>query len=203
MAQVILGGIGAAVGGGVGQAIGAALGGVVDRGLIGALSPARQRGPRLETLRVQSTAEGAPMACAFGRARVTGQMIWAPRFLERRHESGGGKGGPRTIDHAYSLSFAVAVCEGPIDGIGRIWADGKLMDQTGVAMRVYRGTPDQTPDPLIEAIEGGAPACRGTAYVVFEDLALDAFGNRAPQLSFEVFRRPGGRRWRRSWRGSV
>ncbi|MFC5342743.1 glycoside hydrolase/phage tail family protein [Brevundimonas staleyi] len=192
MAQVILGGIGAAVGGGVGQAIGAALGGVVDRGLIGALSPARHRGPRLETLRVQSTAEGSPMACAFGRARVTGQVIWAARFLERRHESGGGKGGPKTVEHAYSLSFAVAVCEGPIDGIGRIWADGKLMDQTGVAMRVYRGTPDQTPDPLIEAVEGTAPAYRGTAYVVFEDLALDAFGNRAPQLSFEVFRRPGG-----------
>lgn len=199
MAQVILGGIGAAVGGGVGRAVGAALGGVVDRGLIGALSPARQLGPRLETLRVQSTAEGTPMACAFGRARVTGQLIWAARFLEQRHESGGGKGGPRTVDYAYSLSFAVAVCEGPIDGIGRIWADGKLMDQTGVTMRVYRGTQDQMPDPLIEAVEappdadpGEAPAYRGTAYVVFEDLPLDAFGDRVPQLSFEVFRRPGG-----------
>jgi hypothetical protein len=28
------------------------------------------------------------------------------------------------------------------------------------------------------------------AYAVFEDLPLDAFGNRPPQLSFEVFRRP-------------
>lgn len=192
MAQVVLGGVGAALGGGVGRAVGAALGGAVDRGLLGALSPERQRGPRLETLRVQSTAEGAPMACVFGRARTTGQMIWAARFLERRHESGGGKGGPRTVDYAYSLSFAVAVCEGPIDGIGRIWADGQLMDQTGVAMRVYRGTEEQTPDPLIEAIEGGAPAYRGTAYVVFEDLPLGPFGDRAPQLSFEVFRRPEG-----------
>ena len=99
MAQVVLGGIGGLIGGGVGHAIGAALGGVVDRGLIGALSPARQRGPRLETLRIQSTAEGAPMVCAFGRARVTGQVIWAARFLERRSESGGGKGGPRAIDY--------------------------------------------------------------------------------------------------------
>ena len=192
MAQVVFGGIGGLVGGGIGRAVGAALGGVVDRGLIGALSSARQRGPRLETLKVQSTAEGAPMACVFGRARVTGQMIWAARFLERRNESGGGKGGPRTVDYVYSLSFAVAICEGPIDGIGRVWADGHLMDQTGVAMRVYRGTDDQTPDPLIEAVEGQAPSYRGTAYVVFEDMALDAFGNRAPQLSFEVFRRPGG-----------
>ncbi len=132
------------------------------------------------------------MAGVFGRARVTGQMIWAARFLERHNKSGGGKGGPKTVDYAYSLSFAVAICEGPIDGIGRVWADGRLMDQTGLAMRVYRGTMDQTPDPLIEAVEGEAPAYRGTAYVVFEDLALAAFGDRAPQLSFEVFRRPAG-----------
>ncbi len=58
MAQVVLGGIGGLVGGGVGRAVGAALGGVVDRGLMGALSPVLHRGPRLETLRVQSTAEG-------------------------------------------------------------------------------------------------------------------------------------------------
>jgi len=35
---------------------------------------------------------------------------------------------------------------------------------------------------------GNTPAYRGTAYVVFEDLALATFGNRLPQLSFEVFR---------------
>ncbi|MBX9616171.1 MAG: glycoside hydrolase/phage tail family protein [Caulobacteraceae bacterium] len=191
MAQVVLGGLGAAVGGGVGRVLGAALGGVIDRSVLGALAPERQRGPRLETLRIQSTAEGAPMACVFGRARITGQMIWAARFFEQRRKSGGGKGGPATVDHAYSLSFAVALCEGPIDGVGRIWADGQLLDQTGVTMRVYRGTEDQTPDSLIEAVEGSAPAYRGTAYVVFEDLALAPFGNRAPQLSFEVFRRPG------------
>lgn len=192
MAQVILGGIGGAVGGGVGRAIGAALGGVVDRGIVNALSPARQRGPRLETLRVQSSADGAPMACAFGRARVTGQVIWAARFLEKRNAQGGGKGGPKTVDHAYSLSFAVAICEGPIDGVGRVWADGQPLDLRGVTMRVYRGTEVQTPDALIEAVEGESSAYRGTAYAVFEDMAIGAFGNRVPQLSFEVFRRPGG-----------
>ena len=33
-----------------------------------------------------------------------------------------------------------------------------------------------------------APAYRGIAYVVIEDLALAAFGNRVPQFSFEVVR---------------
>ncbi|WP_236547502.1 glycoside hydrolase TIM-barrel-like domain-containing protein [Brevundimonas sp. G8] len=59
-------------------------------------------------------------------------------------------------------------------------------------MRVYRGGEDQTPDPLIEAVEADAPAYRGAAYVVFEDLPLGPFGDRVPQLSFEVFRRPRG-----------
>lgn len=192
MAQLVLGGIGGAIGGGVGQAIGAALGGMVDRGLVASLSPARQRGPRLEALKIQSSADGAPMACVFGRARVTGQVIWAARFQERRTTSSGGKGGPRTVDYDYSLSFAVALGEGPIDGVGRVWADGRPMDLTGVTMRVHRGTAEQVPDPLIEAVEGAAPAYRGTAYVVFEDLALTPYGDRPPQLAFEVFRRARG-----------
>ena len=191
MAQVVLGGLGGMVGGGVGRILGGLMGRSLDNALVAGLSPARQVGPRLEGLKLQSTAEGAPVPCVLGTARVTGQVIWAARFLERRHEGRSGKGGARTIDYAYSLSFAVAVGEGPIDGVGRVWADGQLMDLSGVTMRVYRGAEDQTPDPLIEAVEGTAPAYRGTAYVVFEDLPLDAYGDRPPSLSFEVFRRPG------------
>jgi hypothetical protein len=48
----------------------------------------------------------------------------------------------------------------------------------------------QQADPFIAATMGAAapPAYRGTAYVVFEELPLDRYGNRLPQLSFEVFR---------------
>ncbi|MDP1778513.1 MAG: glycoside hydrolase TIM-barrel-like domain-containing protein, partial [Brevundimonas sp.] len=192
MAQMILGGVGQAIGGPIGAVIGATLGRAVDQRVVSGLERARQRGPRLETLKVQGTAEGAPMACVFGRARVTGQVIWAARFLEGRNTSSGGKGGPRTVEYDYSLSFAVALCEGEIDGIGRVWADGWPMDLSGVTMRMHRGGAEQTPDPLIEAVEGAAPAYRGAAYVVFEDLPLGPYGNRPPQLGFEVFRRARG-----------
>ena len=192
MAQVVLGGIGGAIGGGVGRVIGAALGGIIDQAVIAGLEPARQKGPRLNALALQGAAEGAPLACVFGRARVTGQVIWATRFLEGRNTTSAGKGGPRSVEYAYSLSFAVALCEGPIDGIGRVWADGQPMELTGVTMRLHRGSEDQTPDPLIEAVEAEAPAYRGTAYVVFEDLPLGRYGNRPPQLAFEVFRRASG-----------
>lgn len=192
MAQVVLGGIGQAVGGGVGRLIGSTLGAMIDQSLVAGLERPRQRGPRLNTLALQGAAEGAPMACVFGRARVAGHVIWAARFREGRKTSSAGKGGPRVVEYDYSLSFAVALCEGPIDGIGRIWADGQPMDPGGVTMRVHRGGDTQMPDPLIEAVEGEAPAYRGTAYVVFEDLPLGPYGNRPPQLAFEIFRRPLG-----------
>jgi hypothetical protein len=197
MAQVILTAVGTAVAGPIGGAIGLAVGALIDNAAVNSLAPDRQVGPRIPALRLSGAADGAPMAAVFGRARVAGQVIWAARFKARwvDVQSGGGgpsgsKGGPRTTSAAYSLSFAVAVCEGPIDGIGRVWADGKPMDMAGVVMRVHTGAEDQAPDPLIAAVEGDAPAYRGTAYVVFEDLPLGAYGNRPPQLSFEVFHRP-------------
>lgn len=191
MAQVILSSVGAAIGGPLGAVAGAALGAAVDQAALSALSPARQVGPRIPELRLTGAAEGAALPCVFGRARVGGQVIWAARFREKRIDGRvGGSKGQKTTSYAYSLSFAVAVAEGPIDGIGRVWADGRVMDLSGVTMRVHLGTEDQAPDPLIAAIEGQAPAYRGVAYVVFEDLPLEPFGNRPPQLSFEVFRRP-------------
>jgi hypothetical protein len=61
-------------------------------------------------------------------------------------------------------------------------------------MRFYAGDGAQQPAPLIEAKQGPglAPAYRGIAYVFFEQLPLDVYGNRIPLLQFEVMR-PVGR----------
>ncbi|MEG1452211.1 baseplate multidomain protein megatron [Brevundimonas sp.] len=192
MTQVAFAAVGGFFGGPVGAAIGGMIGGMVDSHLVNSLKPARQIGPRLEGLKLLGAAQGAPMACVFGRTRVTGQVIWAARFREEKRKSSGGKSGQRSVDYGYSLSFAVALCEGEIDGVGRIWADGMAMDMSGVNWRVHKGGEGQMPDPLITAVEGTAPAYRGTAYVVFEDLPLEAYGDRVPQLAFEVFRRARG-----------
>ncbi|MGD2133233.1 MAG: glycoside hydrolase/phage tail family protein [Maricaulaceae bacterium] len=150
-------------------------------------------GPRVPALHVLSSTDGAGMPIVFGRARLAGQLIWAARFTETAtSSSAGGKGGPSVTSYSYAASFAVGLCEGEIDGIGRVWANGALFDLSSATYRVYTGTEDQDRDPLIEAVEGvgDPPAFRGTAYVVFEDLPLDQFGGRIPLLSFEVFRAP-------------
>ena len=55
-------------------------------------------------------------------------------------------------------------------------------------MRVYLGDAAQSPDPLIQAVEGTdrTPAYRGLAYVVMEQLYITPFGNRLPNLTFEL-----------------
>lgn len=175
-----------------GAAIGQALGGFIGSRLDGLIFGNTVEGPRLESVRVMESREGAGIANIYGRMRVGGQVIWAARLQETRttERAGGGKGGPRVANFTYSASFAVALCEGEINRIARVWANGAVIPLNDLPHRLYRGSQDQEADPLIEAIEGRdcAPAYRGTAYIVFEDLPLEQFGNRLPQLSFEVLR---------------
>jgi hypothetical protein len=185
-----------------GRIAGALVGNIIDRKLFG---PGDQNvvGPRLADLDVMASTEGAPIPRVYGRARLAGQVIWATQLEEvvsNSTSSSGGKGnlfsGPKTTATTYSYfgNFAVGLCEGVIGRVGRIWADGKLLDLTNKTIRVHRGTEEQAVDDLILAKEGAgnSPAYRGLAYVVFERLPLADFGNRIPQLSFEIMR-PVGR----------
>ena len=192
MAQVVLAAVGTTFAGPLGGIAGGLVGGIADRAIVSALTPPTQVGSRLSGLELHSTSVGAPMAAVFGRARVAAQTIWAARFKEHRVEqsTGGGKGGPTVVSYTYSLSFAVGLCEGAITGIGRVWADGTVLDMSTVTYRLYLGDADQAPDALIEAVEGDAPAYRGVAYLVFEDLPLATWGDRPPQLNVEIFRPP-------------
>ncbi len=205
MATIVLSAAGAALGGAlggsivglsaavIGRAVGATVGNAIDQRLLGAGGAAVETG-RIERFRLNSASEGAAVPLVFGRMRLGGQVIWASRFEERSETTGGGgKGAPRrptVTTYSYSVSLAIAICEGEIARVGRIWADGTELAPDEIAMRVYTGSEDQVPDPKIEAVEGAgrAPAYRGVAYVVIEDLDLSPFGNRVPQFNFEVVR---------------
>lgn len=181
-------GIGAAT---LGKAAGAVAGGLLDQQILGRGGRAIE-GPRVDGLRVQSAGEGGTIPQLFGRMRIGGQMIWSANFLEHVDESrqGGKGGGPKVKSFRYTVSFAVGLCEGPINRIGRVWADGNELSLADYPHRLHLGGPSQAPDPLIDDIEAGAPAFRDLAYIVFEDMDLSLFGNRIPQMNFEVYREP-------------
>jgi hypothetical protein len=184
-----------------GRLIGALGGYAIDQVLFGARQERQVEGPRLSDLEVMASTVGAPIPRIYGRARLSGQLIWATNLeevIDTRSDSSGGKsmgGGTKvtttTTTYSYFANLAVGLCEGPISGVNRVWADGKPLDLSTLTFRVYLGDDTQTTDPLIAAKEGQAPAYRGLAYVVFERLPLADFGNRIPQLSFEVVRAVG------------
>ncbi|MCL4188155.1 MAG: glycoside hydrolase TIM-barrel-like domain-containing protein [Rhodobacteraceae bacterium] len=204
MATIVLSAVGAAVGGSfggtvlgltgavIGRAVGATVGRVIDQRLLGVGAEPVETG-RVDRFRLTGASEGAPVPLVHGRMRVGGHVIWASQFQETSTRRGGGKGAPqpRTVEYGYSVSLAIALGDGEIARVGRIWADGTEIARDDVTLHVYPGSETQLPDPQIEAVEGAGrvPAYRGTAYVVIEDLDLAPFGNRVPQFSFEVFRR--------------
>ncbi|MEI6573835.1 MAG: glycoside hydrolase/phage tail family protein [Alphaproteobacteria bacterium] len=194
--------VGGPLGAALGRSLGGALGQSIDRSLfLGGSSNTLHEGPRLTELAGISSTEGAPIPRVYGRVRLGGTLIWASRFQEHvNQQSSGGKGGggsqSTTRTYSYTANIAIGLCEGPIAFVRRIWANGKLLDQTNLTIRVHKGTETQTADPLIVAKEGAedAPAYRGIAYIVFEGLPLSDFGNRVPQFSFEIIKPVSGPR---------
>ncbi|HAZ61180.1 MAG TPA: hypothetical protein DCY89_06380 [Gammaproteobacteria bacterium] len=167
-------------------------------------------GPRLGDLRVQSSSYGQMIPIVFGTMRIAGNVIWSTPIKEtviRTRAAGGGKGGrsrgATTTTYRYSVSLAVSLCEGPITGVTTIWANGRVIynasasataaeliasNRSAAQIAFYTGSEMQLPDPTMQAHLGAAnvPAYRGQAYVVFEDLELEPFGNAIPNLTFEV-----------------
>lgn len=193
MATLILGTVGRAAGGPVGGLVGSFLGSALDRAVLA--GPRRDVG-RLANLAVQSSAYGEPIPRIYGAMRAAGNVVWTAGITETATAAGGGKGGGTgTTGYSYAASFAVLLSARPVAGFGRVWADGKLIrDASGawlspITMRLHAGGDGQAPDPLIAAAEGsgGTPAYRGLACAVFEDLPLADYGNRIPNLTFELF----------------
>ena len=199
------------IGGPVGAQIGFALGSVAGLLIFGGGPGAVLEGPRLNDLKVMSSAPGRPRPIPYGTMRYGGNVIWSGGITEVRIEDEqGGKGGPAitTVSYSYYADFAIALHE-ECAAILQIFADGKpilditrddiikdfsiFLEAKAMAQAVgrindirrYNGTATQEADPLIATVEGidDAPAYRGTAYIVFELLPLADYGNRIPQIT--------------------
>lgn len=213
MAMLALGVVGAAIGGGIGGTVlgmsaatvgfmvGSTVGGLIDRRLMGP-EERMVTGPRLGELTVQVSTYGRTLPVIYA-GRVAGNVIWASdkrevRQVTTQEAGGGGKGGGSaklsSESYHYYVSLAVSLCEGPIAGIRRIWADGTLIHDVAVhgdevdGLAVHLGTETQMPDPVIEAHQGAGnvPGYRSQAYVVFDNFYLNDYGGRIPSFSFDV-----------------
>ena len=177
MAAVVFSSLGHALGGPFGAIAGGLAGAAIDSTLAGRRTTAAVE-------QIQQSAYGVSIPRVFGRARVAGILIWA-HVTDHGAKGSGERGG--------SASIAIALSSRPIAEVRRVWADGREIRnaagdfETPTVMRVHSGG-ERAPDPIIAATEGleRAPAYQGLAYVVFENLSLAPFGNRIPNLSFEI-----------------
>ncbi len=187
----------AGIGAGTGWMLGSTLGRMLsaDEG---------SSGGSLGELKVTGASYGASIARVYGTMRLAGQVIWLGNVRTVTNKQSGGKGaaggGAAGSGRSYRIaSFAILICEGEMDALLKIWADGALIFNaegtgerqiSGLSFRFYSGSAEQDADPLISADEeaGASPAYRGCSYVVFEDLNLSSFGNRIPNFEFLVSR---------------
>ena len=182
--QMVGGAFGGPIGATIGRALGALAGSAIDNATFS--EPARPTG---SDVRLQGSAEGAPVPRLYGWSRLSGNIIWATELEEITAEDSGAKGGGDSEEGGVAASFAIGLCEGEVHRLGRVWADGQLLDTAGITLRFYCGSETQAADSLIEARQGAdAPAYRGLCYIVFERLPLAPFGNRIPNISVELCR---------------
>jgi hypothetical protein len=148
--------------------------------------------------------------------RIAGNVIWSTGLIEKskKEKSGKGGGGSTSESYTYSVSFDVAIMGRPGQQVRRVWMNNKLVFDLSVGvslpaydavngslytkamathtvfeeMHFWPGTTTQIPDAMVEAIEGvgNVPAYRGICHVSFKTLQLADFGNRLPNIEFEI-----------------
>ena len=178
----------------LGFAIGSVVGAIID--------PGTSQGPKLGELAVQRSNEGMPRAIIYATATCTGYILDFGPPIKTTETVTGEKGAPKSEQEVVYRNYAIAICEGPILGVLRVWENDKLVYDVrpGSLMLAesakwkenkvfYAGTEDQLPDVFLELNVSGpgeTPAYRGTAYMVvgLEDLTNSV--GAIPQYRWEV-----------------
>lgn len=112
----------------LGAAIGGAIGGAIDPP-----KGPKIEGPRLNDLNVQTATLGVQIPTIKGTVATFGNIFWVEnnklKETKKTEEQGGkgGGGGAETTTYSYSATFALGLCLGPVDSIGKIWCSGKLI----------------------------------------------------------------------------
>lgn len=100
-----------------------------------------------------STAQyGASVCEILGTTRISPNVIYWDDFTAHEHKSSqrAGKGGrskTTTINYTYTVAVILALCEGPITGIGNMWKGKNVYQYPNgdVGLTLFSGTADQKP----------------------------------------------------------
>ena len=130
---------------------------------------------RILSLQVQQSSQGLTLPVVYGRARVAGNLVWYGDFTTYEHKTTtrqGGKGGggvkQEDVKYTYEAAVMMALCEGEIKGVTRIWRDKeKFSSPASLRLTLYKGGEEQPVWPHLQQAKHAAQAISysGTAYL--------------------------------------
>ncbi len=123
--------------------------------------------PDYTGLQLQTSVSTLPIPIIWGQTKAAANVIWYANF--QTHGGGGGKGGffgGGSSTYTYTADLIMALCEGPITGIGIIWRDQSTYTLAKLGLSFFDGSTPQSVWGYLSAhytIE--ALAYQGTSYV--------------------------------------
>ena len=151
------------------------------------------RADMIADFQINTASYGEVVPEILGTTRVSGNIIDYDDFTAHEHKSttkaGKGGGSKHTnITYTYSVAAAIALCEGPIAGIGKVWRDKEVYEYPNekIELTLFNGDIAQAPWPyMLSKHPEKALPYSGLAYMA----GVVDLGERGslPQYNFEVY----------------
>lgn len=144
--------------------------------------------PKVAGLRFQTSTYGRAIALVYGKTRISPNFIDYDDFVAIKHkQSSGGKGGGVTsTSYTYRAAILMALCEGPIANVTRVWIDKAESSLAALGLTLFAGDYAQNPFGYWSTNHPDkALAYRGQAYLATGSYDLGA-SESPPNHTFEV-----------------
>ena len=151
------------------------------------------RADMIADFQINTASYGEVVPEILGTTRVSGNIIDYEDFTAHEHRAttrtGKGGGSKHTdISYTYTVAAAIALCEGPIAGIGKVWKDKEVYQypNESIQLTLFNGAVAQAPWPYMTSKHPDkALPYSGLAYMA----GVVDLGDRGslPQYNFEVY----------------
>ena len=151
------------------------------------------RADMIADFQINTASYGEVVPEILGTTRVSGNIIDYEDFTAHEHKTttrtGKGGGSKHTdISYTYTVAAAIALCEGPIAGIGKVWKDKEVYQypNESIQLTLFNGAVAQAPWPyMLSKHPEKALPYSGLAYMA----GVVDLGDRGslPQYNFEVY----------------
>ena len=103
---------------------------------------------QLAGIQLQTSCYGTALPLTYGTTRIAGNLVDYDDFTSYSHTQSQGKGGgSSSTSYTYSAGAILALTEGAVSSINRVWRDKDIGTLAGYGLTLITGTRPQTPWP--------------------------------------------------------